>query len=58
MRANVKIDGVHAARADSTRDWLPFSLRLCFHAGADNVRIVHSFIDDGDPARDSSEDSA
>lgn len=52
MRAVVKRDGVHAARAGSTRDWLPFSLRLYFHAGADNVRIIHSFIDDGDPARD------
>ena len=34
------------------RDWLPFSLRLYFYAGSDSVRIVHSFIYDGDPARD------
>ena len=49
VRAVVKIDGAHSGAG---RDWLPFSLRLYFYAGSDSVRIVHSFIYDGDPARD------
>ena len=52
VRAVVKLEGVHAARAGSARDWLPFSVRLYFYAGSDSVRIVHSFVYDGDPARD------
>jgi hypothetical protein len=31
---------------------LPFSVRLYFYAGAASVRIVHSFIFDGDPQKD------
>ncbi|MFC5462617.1 Tat pathway signal sequence domain protein [Massilia niabensis] len=49
VRAVVKIDGTHTGHG---RDWLPFSVRLYFYAGSDSVRIVHSFIYDGDPARD------
>lgn len=49
VRAVLKIDGVHTGAG---RDWLPFSLRLYFYAGAESVRIVHSFIYDGDPAKD------
>ncbi|MFG1819954.1 Tat pathway signal sequence domain protein [Kribbella sp. NPDC049174] len=45
VRAVVKLDGKHG-------DWLPFSVRLYFYAGATDVRIVHSFIWDGDPDRD------
>ncbi|QYG04397.1 Tat pathway signal sequence domain protein [Massilia sp. NP310] len=52
VRAVVKLDGVHTARAAAGRDWLPFSVRLYFYVGSDSVRIVHSFIYDGDPARD------
>lgn len=52
VRAVVKLDGVHAARTGSARDWLPFSVRLYFYAGSESIRIVHSFIYDGDPARD------
>ncbi len=40
-----KLDGKHG-------DWLPFSVRLYFYAGATDVRIVHSFVWDGDPDRD------
>ncbi|MEG3163378.1 Tat pathway signal sequence domain protein [Sphingomonas sp. PB2P19] len=47
VRAVVKIDGHHAGA------WarMPFSLRLYFYAGAQSVRIVHSLIFDGDPAK-------
>ena len=44
-RAVVRLDGKHG-------DWLPFSVRLYFYAGATDVRVVHSFIWDGDPDRD------
>lgn len=49
VRAVLKVDGVHAGAG---RDWLPFSVRLYFYSGSDSVRIVHSFIYDGDPAKD------
>jgi hypothetical protein len=49
VRAVVKVDGTHSGNG---RDWLPFSVRLYFHAGAESVRIVHSFIYDGEPAKD------
>ena len=49
VRAVLKLDGVHVAKG---REWLPFSVRLYFYAGSDSVRVVHSFIYDGDPAND------
>ncbi|MET3710833.1 hypothetical protein ABIC65_001535 [Sphingomonas trueperi] len=49
VRAVVKIDGHHA---NAARAWLPFSVRLYFTAGSDAVRLVHSFIWDGDAERD------
>ncbi len=45
VRAVVRLDGKHG-------DWLPFTVRLYFYAGATDVRIVHSFVWDGDPERD------
>ena len=45
MRAVVRLDGKHG-------DWLPFTVRLYFYAGATDVRVVHSFVWDGDPDRD------
>jgi hypothetical protein len=50
VRAVVKIDGVHAAK--SGRKLLPFSVRLYFFAGTAPMRIVHSFIYDGDSSKD------
>lgn len=53
VRAVLKLDGTHSANVDGKgRDWLPFSVRLYFHAGAESVRIVHTFVWDGDPATD------
>ncbi|HVZ30576.1 MAG TPA: Tat pathway signal sequence domain protein [Asticcacaulis sp.] len=49
VRAVIKLDGSHTANG---RSWLPFSVRLYFHAGAESVRIVHSFIFDGDETKD------
>jgi hypothetical protein len=49
VRAVIKVDGHHGS---GTRSWLPFSMRLYFYAGSEAVRIVHSFIFDGDENRD------
>lgn len=47
VRAVVRVEGMHRG---ADKSWLPFSARLYFHAGSQSVRIVHSFIFDGDPA--------
>ncbi|WP_176598223.1 Tat pathway signal sequence domain protein [Sphingobium sp. 15-1] len=49
VRAVVKIEGMHEGQG---RQWLPFVVRLYAYAGGQHVRIVHSFIFDGDPAKD------
>jgi hypothetical protein len=51
VRAVLKIEGVHQAVA-GPREWLPFVVRLYFHAGQDSVRMVHTIIYDGDDQRD------
>ncbi len=51
VRAVVRIDGHHALE-NSDRTWLPFCLRLYFTAGMGAVRIVHSFVFDGDEKTD------
>ncbi|TDD36765.1 Tat pathway signal sequence domain protein, partial [Nonomuraea terrae] len=45
VRAVVRLEGRHG-------DWLPFTVRLYFYAGAEHVRIMHTFVWDGDPRRD------
>jgi hypothetical protein len=40
VRAVVRVDG---------RNPMPFTIRLYFYAGADDVRILHTFVWDGDP---------
>ena len=53
VRAVVRVEGRHAGgEGASARAWLPFTIRLYFYAGADSVRIVHSFVFDGDEHRD------
>ncbi|OYU32427.1 MAG: Tat pathway signal sequence domain protein [Comamonadaceae bacterium PBBC2] len=49
VRAVVKIEGMHTARG---RSWLPFTVRLYFYAGAESVRIMHTFVFDGDEHKD------
>ncbi len=51
VRAVVKITGMHQA-GDTGRAWLPFTVRLYFYAGSDEIRLVHSFIFDGDAQKD------
>ncbi|NUP02157.1 MAG: Tat pathway signal sequence domain protein [Nonomuraea sp.] len=45
VRAVVRLEGRHG-------DWLPFTVRLYFYAGAEDVRVLHTFVWDGDPGRD------
>ncbi len=51
VRAVVRVDGVHKAQTGN-REWLPFTLRLYFYAGQSAVRLVHSFVFDGDQEKD------
>ncbi|POX59252.1 Tat pathway signal sequence domain protein [Streptomyces sp. Ru62] len=44
VRAVVRVDGKHRK---GDRGWLPFSLRLYFHAGSDSFRMVHTLTYDG-----------
>jgi hypothetical protein len=48
--AVIRIEGAHVE--ESGRSWLPFTVRLYFHSGAEAVRIVHSFVFDGDENAD------
>jgi len=54
VRAVIKVDGVHRieGRSGDSREWLPFSVRLYFHAGSDSIRMTHTFVFDGDENRD------
>lgn len=47
--AVVKISGNHKSQS---REWLPFTVRLYFYKGANNIKITHSFIFDGDAKKD------
>jgi hypothetical protein len=50
VRATVCIRGRH--RGPGARTWLPYVLRLYLHASSDAIRILHTFVFDGDPDRD------
>ena len=51
IRAVVKIEGVHKSTT-SARTWLPFTVRFYFYAGSEAIRVVHTFIFDGDARKD------
>ena len=51
IRAVLKIIGTHKSTT-SDRTLLPFVIRLYFYANTDAVRMVHSFIFDGDQEKD------
>lgn len=51
VRAVVKIDGKHSGGTNK-REWLPFSVRLYFYAGGESVRVMHTFVFDGDEQKD------
>lgn len=50
IRTLVRLDGAH--RSSDGREWLPFTVRLYFYAGSDQIRMVHTFIYDGDQDSD------
>ncbi|GAA4769903.1 exo-rhamnogalacturonan lyase family protein [Microbacterium gilvum] len=49
VRAVVKVEGKHR---QGKREWLPFTLRFSLFAGSDAIRLVHTFIFDGDETTD------
>ncbi|MDF9832333.1 hypothetical protein M2103_000543 [Ereboglobus sp. PH5-5] len=49
VRAVIKIKGFHSG---NNRDWLPFTVRLYFYAGGETLRVMHSFVFDGDAEKD------
>jgi hypothetical protein len=51
LRVVVKIEGKHKFESGD-RQWLPFVVRLYFYAGSDAVRMIHTFIFDGDQNKD------
>jgi hypothetical protein len=51
VRAVIRIDGRQKSDTGDRR-WLPFTVRLYLHAGGDAVRIMHSFVYDGDEYKD------
>jgi hypothetical protein len=51
VRAVVRVEGRHRG-ARSQRLWLPFTVRFYFYAGRPEIRLVHSFVFDGDQERD------
>lgn len=50
VRAVIKFSGWHSRPQE--RRWLPFTLRLYFYAGADDVRVIHTFVFDGVESQD------
>lgn len=55
VRAVVHIEGTQSGPTASNaavRQWLPFSVRLYFTSGINSVRMVHSFVFDGDQFTD------
>lgn len=51
VRAVVRVDGRHRAD-DGDREWLPFRVRFVLMAGAEQLRVVHTFVWDGDAQHD------
>jgi hypothetical protein len=49
VRVVIRVDGRHAGGG---RSWLPFTLRLYFYAGSDELRVLHTIVFDGDETRD------
>lgn len=45
----VKIEGMHI---NNKRSWLPFTVRLYFNAGSEQIKLMHSFVFDGDQDKD------
>jgi hypothetical protein len=59
VRAVIRLDGQHTTVDTTTPDstggpgaWLPFTVRLYFYAGADDVRVMHTVVWNGHAERD------
>lgn len=50
VRATVRLEGNH--RSADGRTWLPFTIRLYFYAGSEQIKLVHSFVYDGEQEED------
>jgi hypothetical protein len=50
VRAVVRVEGVH--ENEQGRSWLPFTIRLYLYAGAESIRIMHTFVYDRDGSHD------
>lgn len=50
IRALIKLTGVH--ESDDGRELLPFTVRLYFYKGSERIKMVHSFIYDGNQNQD------
>jgi hypothetical protein len=50
VRSTVKIEGKH--RSEAGREWLPFVVRMYFYKGSEQIKLVHSFVFDGDQDKD------
>ncbi|MBC2606492.1 Tat pathway signal sequence domain protein [Pelagicoccus albus] len=50
IRCVLKLEGMH--REESGREWLPFTLRLYFFSGSDEIKVSHTFVFDGDENED------
>ena len=51
LRGVVRIEGRHRLVAGG-REWIPFKLRLYFYANQDSIKVVHTFLYDGNPHQD------
>nr|WP_246188028.1 hypothetical protein [Paenibacillus tengchongensis] len=51
LQAVIRLEGRHRSTG-GTREWLPYTLRLYFHAGLESIRLVHTFHYDGNPHQD------
>ncbi|GAA4728718.1 exo-rhamnogalacturonan lyase family protein [Phytohabitans rumicis] len=51
VRAVIRVEGRHRAERGH-REWLPFTIRLYLYAGSDGIRMVHTFVFDGDEQKD------
>ncbi|TCO09325.1 hypothetical protein EV194_103237 [Natronoflexus pectinivorans] len=50
IRSVVKLSGIH--QSENNNQLMPFSVRLYFYAGSENIRIMHSITYDGDEEKD------
>jgi len=50
LRAVICLQGTH--KSAGSRAWLPFTLRLYFYSASSHIRVMHTFIYDGDENAD------